>query len=87
MISFRLTGDSTMTDRFFAAATGLAFCPSLGETSTTLSHPASTSHRGLSEQEAAELGITAGTIRLSVGIESVEFITEALEQGLAGAAS
>ena len=87
MISFRLAGDSTMADRFLAAAPGLAFCPSLGETSTTLSHPASTSHRGLSEQEAAALGITAGTIRLSVGIESVEFITQALEQGLAGAAS
>jgi cystathionine beta-lyase/cystathionine gamma-synthase len=41
----------------------------------------------LSEQEAATLGITAGTIRLSVGIESIEFITGALEQGLAGAAS
>ena len=86
MVSFRLAGDATMADRFLAAAPGLAFCPSLGEASTTLSHPASTSHRRLAENEAAERGITAGTIRLSVGIESIEFITQALEQGLAGAA-
>ena len=87
MVSFRLAGDATMADRFLAAASGLAFCPSLGEASTTLSHPASTSHRRLAENEAAELGITAGTIRLSVGIESTEFIIQELGQGFAGAAS
>lgn len=87
MVSFRLAGDASVADRFLAAAADLAFCPSLGEASTTLSHPSSTSHRGLSDEEGDRLGITAGTIRLSVGIESVEFITSALEQGLVGAAS
>ena len=86
MVSFRLAGDASVADRFLAAAPGLAFCPSLGEASTTLSHPSSTSHRGLAEQEGKILGITAGTIRLSVGIESIEFITGALGQGLVGAA-
>jgi cystathionine beta-lyase/cystathionine gamma-synthase len=86
MVSFRLAGYAGVADRFLSAAAGLAFCPSLGEASTTLSHPSSTSHRGLTDQEGKILGITPGTIRLSVGIESIEFITGALELGLVGAA-
>jgi cystathionine beta-lyase/cystathionine gamma-synthase len=56
----------------------------LGELSTTLSHPETTSHRGYSAEQRAALGITGGTIRLSVGTESPEFVREALAEGLAG---
>ena len=66
-------------------ATQIPFCPSLGEVSTTLSHPESTSHRGLTPESRAALGITGGTIRLSVGIESPEFVRDALAAGLRGA--
>jgi len=70
-------------DAFIAAvARRIPFCPSLGEVSTTLSHPETTSHRGMSAQEREALGITGGTIRLSVGTESVEFIREALIDAL-----
>ncbi len=71
---------------FMKAATRIPFCPSLGELATTLSHPESTSHRGLSAAERAALGITGGTIRLSVGIESTAAVIEAVEAGLAGLA-
>ena len=47
-----------------------------------LSHPETTSHRGMTSGEREALGITGGTIRLSVGTESSEFICEALAQGL-----
>ncbi|MEO2023909.1 MAG: PLP-dependent transferase, partial [Pirellulaceae bacterium] len=67
-------------DRFIEAAARFPFCPSLGELSTTLSHPASTSHRKLSEPDRARVGITGGTIRLSVGVESTEYILESLAQ-------
>jgi cystathionine beta-lyase/cystathionine gamma-synthase len=83
IVTFHLAGGRTATDRLLAAAEHIPFCPSLGELHTTLSHPASTSHRGLSDEARAKLGISAGTIRLSVGTESPEFIVEALEQGLA----
>jgi cystathionine beta-lyase/cystathionine gamma-synthase len=67
-----------------AAASQIPFCPSLGELSTTLSHPESTSHRGMTATARAALGITGGTIRLSVGIESSESVLEAVTGGLAG---
>lgn len=82
VISFRLTGGRAAADSFIAAAERIPFCPSLGELSTTLSHPETTSHRGLTAEQRAELGITGGTIRLSVGTESSQFIREALEQAL-----
>jgi cystathionine beta-lyase/cystathionine gamma-synthase len=82
MVSFRLAGERAAADAFIAAATRIPFCPSLGELSTTLSHPETTSHRGMTTEQRKALGITGGTIRLSVGTESVEFIREALEEAL-----
>jgi cystathionine beta-lyase/cystathionine gamma-synthase len=85
ILSFRLRGGRAAADALIAAARQIPFCPSLGEASTTLSHPETTSHRGLSPEERQRLGIDGGVIRLSVGIESPEFIREALAQGLAKA--
>jgi len=45
-------------------------------------HPASATHRQLSEEELVGAGIGAGTIRLSVGIESVDDLLRDLEQAL-----
>jgi cystathionine beta-lyase/cystathionine gamma-synthase len=54
----------------------IPFCPSLGDVQTNVSHPASTSHRTLSESEQAELGITQGTLRISCGAEPTEWLCE-----------
>jgi cystathionine beta-lyase/cystathionine gamma-synthase len=86
MLSFTLRGGRAAADRFIAAARQIPFAPSLGDLGTTLSHPESTSHRGLKPEHRARLGITGGTIRLSVGIESPEAVVAALEQGLKGLA-
>ncbi len=83
MVSFRLAGGRAAADAFIAAASHIPFCPSLGELSTTLSHPETTSHRGMTAEQRAALGITGGTIRLSVGTESIEFIRGALAEALA----
>ena len=83
IVSFTLGGGRAAAERFIAAGK-IPFCPSLGEVSTTLSHPQSTSHRGMSEAERKKLGIAAGTIRLSVGIESAGQIVERLEASLNG---
>ncbi|MFP3457469.1 hypothetical protein R0J89_14550, partial [Psychrobacter sp. SIMBA_152] len=42
---------------FTRAAEGLSFAPTLGDVGTTLSHPASSSHRALSPENRAELGL------------------------------
>jgi cystathionine beta-lyase/cystathionine gamma-synthase len=84
MVAFTLRGGAEAASQFIRAAKRIPFCPSLGELNTTLSHPESTSHRALSEPARESLGITGGTIRLSVGIESAESIIAALEEGLAG---
>ncbi len=82
MLTFHLRDGRHAADSFIKAAHQIPFCPSLGEACTTLSHPQSTSHRALSEDRRLSLGITGGTIRLSVGIESADFIQNALSEGL-----
>jgi cystathionine beta-lyase/cystathionine gamma-synthase len=87
IVTFRLRGGRPAANAFVKSATRIPFCPSLGEAMTTLSHPESTSHRALSPDARAALGITGGTIRLSCGIESAEFVRDALAEGLRGVAT
>jgi cystathionine beta-lyase/cystathionine gamma-synthase len=84
MVTFTLSGGLQAAREFIAAAKAIPFCPSLGELATTLSHPESTSHRALSTSQRAALGITGGTIRLSIGIESPGTVVEAVRAGLEG---
>ena len=82
MVTFRLAGGRAAADAFIAASDAIPFCPSLGEASTTLSHPETTSHRAMSPDAREVLGIGSGTIRLSVGLESADFVIESLQQSL-----
>ena len=52
---------------------------------TTWTYPARTSHRPLSDDERAKLGIGPGLVRLSVGIEDVEDLKESLDLALRAA--
>ncbi|MBI2480210.1 MAG: aminotransferase class I/II-fold pyridoxal phosphate-dependent enzyme [Planctomycetia bacterium] len=87
MVTFRLSGGRAAADAFITASDRIPFCPSLGEATTTLSHPESTSHRGLSPSQRDALGITGGTIRLSMGLESYDFVAGSLAEKLAGIGS
>ena len=69
MVSFRLAGGRAAVTRFVEAAANIPFAPTLGDVATTVSHPPSSSHRGLTAEERADLGITEGFLRVSVGIE------------------
>ena len=82
MLTFRLKGGPENANRFIQSAQEIPFCPSLGETMTTLSHPASTSHRSMAPEVRENLGIFPTTIRLSVGLESPDFILQAIRKGL-----
>lgn len=83
MVTFHLRGELREAERFITAAQSIPFCPSLGDLRTTLSHPASTSHRSLTPEARGQLGIGPATIRLSMGIESSSAVIAALSEGLA----
>jgi cystathionine beta-lyase/cystathionine gamma-synthase len=83
MVTFELAGGGPAASSFVKALDMIKFAPSLGETRTTISHPAKTSHRSLSSDEQSELGISDGLIRLSCGIESASDIIADLESALA----
>ncbi len=81
LISFELAN--------FAAASALVsslqlitLTPSLGGFATTISHPATSSHRNLSAKERQAVGISDGLLRLSIGIENPDDVIADLEQAL-----
>ena len=82
VLSFHLRGDATRVDQLIQATKSIEFCPSLGEVRTTLSHPASTSHRAMPAPQREKLGIRTGTVRLSLGIESIHWLTQQLQAAL-----
>jgi O-acetylhomoserine (thiol)-lyase len=55
----------------------------VGDAKSLVIHPASTTHRQLSDDELRAAGVGPGTVRLSVGTESVEDLIWDLEQGFA----
>lgn len=83
MVSFRIEGGEAAANRLVEAAPDIAFAPTLGDVGTTLSHPASSSHRGLTSDGRAALGITDGFFRVSVGIEPINLLLADFEAGLA----
>ncbi len=82
MVSYDLHGGGEAASQFARSLDMIKFAPSLGEARTTISHPAKTSHRSLSEDERAQSGISDGLIRMSCGLESPEDIIADLEQAL-----
>lgn len=88
MVSFRIHGGREAANRLVAAAPSIAFAPTLGDIATTLSHPATSSHRGLQAGEREAMGITEGFFRVSVGVEDIELLKlefeAAIEQAVTG---
>ncbi len=60
----------------------LSIATNLGDTKSIITHPASTSHGRLTEAQRQECGIGQGLVRLSVGLEHVDDITDDLQRGL-----
>ncbi len=82
MLCLELEGGRGAVNHFLRHAPGIPFSPSLGHATTTLSHPATTSHRYVSPAEKRKQGITDGLIRLSVGLEDFEQICAEFQRGL-----
>jgi cystathionine beta-lyase/cystathionine gamma-synthase len=62
-------GSRARAESFVRGLSSIPFAPSLGDVQTTLSHPATTSHRGQDHAQLSAQGINAGMIRISVGLE------------------
>lgn len=85
MVSFELEGGRAAANAFTRGAEGLCFAPTLGDVGTTLSHPASSSHRALTEAERAALGLSEGFFRVSVGLEEPEALKSIFSEAVAAA--
>jgi cystathionine beta-lyase/cystathionine gamma-synthase len=75
-------GGRDQADTFIRALRHIPFAPSLGDVATTLSHPATTSHRGQTPEAWARQGITPGLVRLSIGLEDPDDLWEDLSRAL-----
>jgi cystathionine beta-lyase/cystathionine gamma-synthase len=82
MVAFDLHGGHAAVQRLLDRLRLVLFAASLGGVETTVSPSALTSHRSLSPQERAEIGIGPGTVRVSVGIEDAADILADFEQAL-----
>lgn len=85
MISFEIEGGREAANRLTRGAPGLAFAPTLGDVATTLSHPASSSHREIGAEARAALGISEGFFRVSVGVEEFDLLREDFTAAIAAA--
>ena len=82
MLSFELKGGFDAGVSFIDKLRMCTNAVSLGTCDTLVSHPASTTHLGVSREQRLAFSITDGLIRMSVGIENVEDILNDLEQAI-----
>jgi cystathionine beta-lyase/cystathionine gamma-synthase len=82
LLTFDLGGYDA-AKRFLDRVEVMSLAESLGGVETLTSHPASMTHASVPEEKRAELGITDGLVRISVGIEDEADLVADLEQALA----
>jgi len=82
VVSFIVRGERAGAFAVIDATQVCSITTNLGDTKTTIAHPASTSHGRLSEAQRAAAGITQGMIRVAVGLDDIEDIQADLVRGL-----
>ena len=87
VFSFECAGGREAGQEFIRGVTLWSHLANVGDTKSLVIHPASTTHRQLSDAELKAAGVGPGTIRLSVGTESVDDLIWDLEQGFARVAA
>jgi O-succinylhomoserine sulfhydrylase len=83
IVSFEVAGGREAAWRLIDSTRMLSITANLGDTKTTITHPATTTHGRLTPDEREAAGIGEGLIRIAVGLEDIEDIKEDLAQGLA----
>ncbi|HAR19602.1 MAG TPA: O-succinylhomoserine sulfhydrylase [Cytophagales bacterium] len=82
LVTFYVKGGVEKGRRFLDNLKMMSFSANLGDTRTIATHPASTTHSKLSDEERAQVGILPGLIRISVGLEHIDDIIKDVEQAL-----
>jgi O-succinylhomoserine sulfhydrylase len=83
IVSFVVRGAREKAWKVIDNTSMLSITANLGDVKSTITHPATTTHGRLSDEQRAQSGISEGLIRVAVGLESIEDIIADLEQGLA----
>jgi O-succinylhomoserine sulfhydrylase len=83
MVAFEVKGGKAGAFKFSNAMRTIRISNNLGDAKSLITHPATTTHQRLSEDARAELGITEGLLRLSVGLEEVADLVRDIDAGLA----
>lgn len=82
MLALEITGGKDGAFRFLNALRIILISNNLGDAKSLITHPATTTHQRLSAEQCAALGIGAGLVRLSVGLEAAEDLIADIRQAL-----
>ncbi|KAB2924117.1 MAG: O-succinylhomoserine sulfhydrylase [Bacteroidetes bacterium] len=82
VVTFTVSGGYERAKRFIDAVTMLSSTANLGDARSTVTHPASTTHSKLTDEERARVAITPGLIRVSAGLEHIDDILADIRQAL-----
>ena len=83
IVAFELKGGQAAAWKLIDATKLLSITANLGDTKSTITHPASTTHSRMTAEQRAAAGIGDGLVRIAVGLESVADIQADLQRGLA----
>ncbi|MDH5369218.1 MAG: O-succinylhomoserine sulfhydrylase [Gammaproteobacteria bacterium] len=82
VLSFEVKGGKDAAWKLIDSTNLLSITANLGDAKSTITHPATTTHGRLTDEERAKAGISDGLIRISVGLESIDDIKADIERGL-----
>lgn len=82
VVAFEVKGGVEAGRKFLDALKMISLSANLGDARTIATHPASTTHSKLSEQERLAAGITPGLVRISAGLEGIQDVIADVEQAL-----
>ncbi len=82
IMSFGVKGGNSAGEKFINAAQFMSHLANVGDAKTLIIHPASTTHRQLSEEQQISAGVTPDMVRISVGLETLDDILWDLDQAL-----
>jgi O-succinylhomoserine sulfhydrylase len=85
VFSFELDGGRRAAHAFLDALQMIDISNNIGDTKSLMTHPASTTHSSLTPEVRAEMGVTEGMLRISVGLEDAQDVMEDLDRGLRAA--
>ncbi len=86
LLNFGVKGGAKAGERFIEASQFMSHLANIGDAKTLIIHPASTTHRQMSDEEQLKAGVTPDMVRMSVGLETLDDILWDIDQSLSAAA-